>query len=295
MTTNSALFGDEQALANLGEIIDGTPETIDQNDGTLNKTSEDSKTFDDQIKDELAKIERRKRKSGCPDDIQLMAEEFQKTQNPVMWSKIQNRLYKPLLKFLMDRCPNAMLVEDAVMITFARAYEYMPNYDASKSKFSTWIWTIAYRQLLYDMKIERRIETVNISDNFHGEELTPENAGLYETKDSDQTEAAVDYYMVDRHEIQEESCDSIIKKIYDVSVCAINEIQNPLTRQVVESKIIHNMTIKEISVMLDMNQSNVKNHLYKGKREVIDQIMRDNAELYDLYLDAMHEKDLACG
>lgn len=292
------MFGNEHAISTLGEIVDGMPETIIENEGETHQTSTDSTTtFDDEIKDEMIRLQRRRRKSA-PDDVQIMAEEFQKTKKNELWTKLQDRLYRPLLKYITSMTPNDMLAEDACAITFARAYECIDTYDATKSKFSTWIWTIGYRQCLYDMKIERRIETVSMSGLNYVEEVTPENTGVYENTNGDAgtDELHIDYYMIDsKGNIDQNSCDTIIKKIYDVSLNAINDIQNPITKQVVESKIVHNMTIKEISVLMDMNQSNVKNHLYKGKREIVDSIRRDNADLYDLYLDAMHEKDLACG
>lgn len=288
------MFGDGHAISALGDLIDGMPKTIEKTDGEKLQTSDSTTdTFDDHVKNVVVKMERRQRKSA-PDDIQLMAESYQKTHDPRTWQHLQERLYKPLLKYLMTMTSNTFLAEDACAFTFVQAYKYIDEYDPSKSKFSTWVWTIGYRNLLYDMKIERRLETVSMNTLGYVEEVTTENEGSYDS-DSRSDEMSIDYYMVEDMKIEPMSCDTVIRKIYDVSINAINDIENPITKQVVESKIVNNMTIKEISIMMNMNQSNVKNHLYKGKQELAYTIKKENPDLYDLYLDAMYEKDLAAG
>jgi DNA-directed RNA polymerase specialized sigma24 family protein len=81
-----------------------------------------------------------------------------------------------------------------------------------------------------------------------------------------------------------------VDKLFDASLNAISSLKPALTQQVVTLKLIDNKTIAEISEMLSMTPSNVKNHLYKGKRMVAESIKnsKDTSEIYNTYIETNH-------
>lgn len=285
MSLNHALFGDEYAMSAIEQMISN-------NTGEIISDDNQPESFDEKVNDNVQKISRRKRKSS-PDDVQLIAEQYQKTKDVKLWLRLQERLYRPLLKYINGVTKNQMIAEDAVAQAWARANERIDEYDASKSKFSTWLWTISYRQCLYDMKIDARIDTISYDvEGFAEFDNTGDNY-IYGGA-SDNLPSSIDYYIIDNPktgQITEMNASDIIKKLYDVSVNVIAEIKNPVTKSVIEMKLIKDATIKDISEALDMNQSNVKNHLYKGKSELASKIKREYPDLYELYLDALVEAD----
>lgn len=246
-------------------------------------------------KDEEIKAERRLRKNK-KDEVQFRVERFKETKNLKDWKYITNRLTKPLIKFLHNYTSNSVLIEDTVAVTFARAYERIDEYDVLKSKFSTWIWMIAYRQCLYDIKMENRIPTVSldimdyIEIDSNGEEA---NNGDYANR-TDTTQSSIDYYIIDNQKtghILELNASDITRQLYDISINAIEHIDNPTTKEVIKLKIIEDITIREIGEKLQLNTSNVKNHLYKGKRELADSIKKEYPDLCELYLDVLYNND----
>lgn len=71
--------------------------------------------------------------------------------------------YEFLYKFLIKLTFNASLTEDLVQEAMVRAIEKFYLYDAAKSKFSTWLITIAQNLYLDHLRKNKRIQ-------FHGEE-----------------------------------------------------------------------------------------------------------------------------
>lgn len=71
--------------------------------------------------------------------------------------------YEFLYKFLIKLTFNASLAEDLVQEAMVRAIEKFYLYDAAKSKFSTWLITIAQNLYLDYLRKNKRIQ-------FHGEE-----------------------------------------------------------------------------------------------------------------------------
>ncbi len=60
--------------------------------------------------------------------------------------QLVGRFERRLLRFLAHRCSNRADAEDALQETFAKAFRNLDRYD-SRWRFSTWIFTIAIREL----------------------------------------------------------------------------------------------------------------------------------------------------
>ena len=84
--------------------------------------------------------------------------------------------------------------------------------------------------------------------------------------------------------------DDILQKMYDTSIAEIRNIGGP-AGTILEMKLVNDMKIREIGVALNMNESTVKNYLYKGKEDLANIMKTNHRDLYEMYLEANQDKD----
>lgn len=249
----------------------------------LTDSNEDANSildFDDAFYKNELKKQRQKRKNG-PDRVQILAEEYQKTKNPRLWTTIHNTLWKGLVAHCYQVTKNYAIAEDTAAEIMMRAFERIDEYNPEISKFSTWVWMMGFRQSLRDNVIESRhpfaiskiIENADISTVVCDEKRNQFGLDYY----GDMYEQDVD--------INEHLYEISVKTLYDTSINEIQNIKKDITREVLKMKLIDNCTIREIGIKLKLTESNVKNHLYQGKREIADKIKKNYPELYDTYVE----------
>ena len=83
----------------------------------------------------------------------------------------QDQLYR----FLLVRANSTADAEDVLQETFVAAFKYLPGY-RKKYRFSTWLFTIALRQLGRQHK--RTMESVDLPDSISCPQLGPEEQGI---------------------------------------------------------------------------------------------------------------------
>ena len=73
--------------------------------------------------------------------------------------------------------------------------------------------------------------------------------------------------------------------MYDTSIMEIDNLGGNYAK-ILRMKLVKDMKIREIANELGMNESTVKNYLYKGK-ETLEQIMKTKHKLlYEMFLEA---------
>ena len=86
------------------------------------------------------------------------------------------------------------------------------------------------------------------------------------------------------------SSDDITQRLYDASLMEIENIGGT-AGIILNMKLVQNMKIREIGEELHMNESTVKNYLYKGKEDLTQIMKKKHKGLYEMYLDSCAEKD----
>lgn len=301
MTFNYA--SNEESYVNSSDIIKNVVDAQDDYCSDTDNTSDDitpeelspieklaSFEFDLAIAEEQLKESRRKR-NGNVDQVQLWAEEFKRTHDIKYWEKIQKKLWPGLVAHCYKVVKNRELAEDVASVILMRAYERIDSYDIMKAKFGTWVWCIGFRQACRDLVLERR-QPVALS-TICGSDDSLENYVLgTATSDPDYSpydDSSIGGAFSDINAVEVEY-ESSSHKLYDASINAIQSLKPELTRQVVTLKLLENKTIAQISEELSLTPSNVKNHLYRGKRMVAEKIKTDKttSEIYNSYLETSH-------
>lgn len=205
-----------------------------------------------------------------------------------VWTRYQPGLKKYAYNFLKDY--DAAL--DAVIQTFANAWEKRDTFDKEKGAYSTWLYKICFnvclgvlnkkkKDKIYDQDLSECYDSVFNSVEAQSMVMNPEE----------------NFIVTNANNVNMYSKEEILKKMYDVSVLEIENLPKKL-RSIVYDKLVgdpekmEGMKIKDIAEKYNMNPSNVKNRLYEGKRILSEAIKEKYGDLYNMYLDVMHEKSI---
>lgn len=166
---------------------------------------------------------------------------------------------------------------DIACQTFTRAWEFREKYDYTKAKFSTWLYTICRNLCLGEINRKKKDNYVpqDISDIFDSA-LLPSSAAM--STDSTQ-------YIVEHGDIVANTSSDIMTKMFDASLVEIDNLGGTYAT-ILKMKLLEGKKIREIADTLDMNESTVKNYLYKGKEAIADAMRSKHKVLYEMYMDA---------
>lgn len=169
------------------------------------------------------------------------------------------------------------LAADMACQTFTRAWEFRDRYDMEKAKFSTWLYTICRNLCLGELNRKKKNNIVpnDISDMFDSAML---NSSVAMSTDSTQ-------YTMEGGSLTANSVDDLAVKMYDTSLMEIDKLGGNYTK-ILRMKLVDDMKIREIADELGMNESTVKNYLYKGKMTVEEIMKTKHKDLYEMYLEA---------
>ena len=169
------------------------------------------------------------------------------------------------------------LAADMACQTFTRAWEFRDRYDMGKAKFSTWLYTICRNLCLGELNRKKKDNIVpnDISDMFDSAML---NSSVAMSTDSTQ-------YTMEGGSLTANSVDDLAVKMYDTSLMEIDKLGGNYTK-ILRMKLVDDMKIREIADELGMNESTVKNYLYKGKMTVEEIMKTKHKGLYEMYLEA---------
>lgn len=206
------------------------------------------------------------------------------------FNKLWTRYAPGLKRYAYNLLKDNDSAEDAVIQTFTNAWDKRDLYDKSKGAYSTWLYKICFNVCLGVLNKKTK-------DNLYDQDLSECYDSVFNNEAAQSLVSAPEdnFIVKDANNVNVISKEEVIKKMVDVSV---NEIENlpEKVRGIVYDKLIgdketyNGMKIKDIAEKYNMHQSNVKNMLYKGKRILLDNIMKKYNDLYNMYLDVMNEK-----
>lgn len=228
-------------------------------------------------------VKKRKRAKKPQNEIdQEMVNEFLNNPTHDNFNKLWVRFYYGVKSYAFKFMHNAEMADEIACVTFTRGWEYKDMYDPTKSNFSTWLYTICKNLCLaelYKIKKDNYVPQ-DISEIYDSEKLSN---NICTTEDNTQ-------YTVEDNTIITNSPDEITTKIYNTSIMEIKNLGGTYTK-ILTMKLIDDMKIREISEELDMNESTVKNYLYKGKEMLNDILKTKHHTLYEMYIDSCTAND----
>lgn len=259
--------------------INGVPDSIIDELVTDNPEFEDLINIDDtSVNNSNITIDtKKKRKKRAQSEIdQELVMIFVNNPTHENFNKLWERFYYGVKSYAYKFMRNTEMADEIACITFTRGWEYRHMYNPEKSNFSTWLYTICRNLCLAELyKIKKdNYFPQDISDIYDSEKLSN---NIITTSNNNQ-------YTVSHGQVEVSTPDDITQQIYNTSVMEINNLGGNYTK-VLRMKLIDDKKIREIAAELDMNESNVKNYLYKGK-EMLNNIMKKkHKSLYEMYVD----------
>ena len=112
-------------------------------------------------------------------DINELAVIYKKTKNIRDFNNLYDNCNRYLINFLNQKFYNSLSpieIEDVATDTMVKSYEKMDTFNPEKASFKTWVSIIARNLALYQIKINKRIQT----DNYYEIDWIPEEADSQE-------------------------------------------------------------------------------------------------------------------
>ena len=245
---------------------------------------------DEEIQESLKLAEKEERKAGRKKTAtsikaDKIVNDFLADRSDQNWKALQEFFWYGIKQFAEKYIEDPDDAYDMVIETFINAHQNIDSYDSNKAKFSTWLWTICRNNCLGFNKRKARINIVNndLSEIYDSE---------LEKASYRQNNSEFENGIFDGSEFTSKSFSEIIKSLYDVSVAEMDGIPG-IGGQILHMKLVDNMKIREIAVELSMNESTVKNYLYRGKENLKRILSINHKDLVDTYKDMNDASDTA--
>lgn len=245
---------------------------------------------DEEIQESLelaAKEEKRvgRKKTATSTKADKIVSDFLADRSDQNWKVLQEFFWYGIKQFAEKYIEDPDDAYDMVIETFINAHQNIDKYDPNKAKFSTWLWTICRNNCLGFNKRKARINIIanDISEIYDSE---------LEKASYRQNNSEFENGIFNGSEFTSKSFSEIIKSLYDVSVSEMDGISG-IGGQILHMKLVDNMKIREIAVELSMNESTVKNYLYRGKENLKRILSINHKDLVDTYKDMNNASDTA--
>lgn len=282
--TSEFIDAAESSIISIDNIIDeiDVPEECAEfsMENVMHELEDELFNPDDSSVNNASKRKRIKKSQGEID--QELVKNF--TDNPTHenFNKLWERFYYGIKSYAYKFMRNAEMADEIACVTFTRGWEYHDMYDPEKSNFSTWLYTICKNLCLAELyKIKKdNYFPQDISEIYDSEKLSN---NIVTVSDKNQ-------YTVEDNELVCNTPDEITQKIYNTSIMEINNLGGNYTK-ILTMKLVDDKKIREISDELDMNESTVKNYLYKGKEMLEDIMKTKHHTLYEMYIDICSSND----
>jgi len=172
----------------------------------------------------------------------------QKPQNS--FEAIYKDTYNDVLKFVIFKCHNLDDVNDIVQETYIELFKMMNKQDIEDAK--SYIIGIAKNKLKKHYSVINKIKTIFISSSIDDEEIS---------------NIAQSNFNLENH---------VFTKITKEEIWHYLRNKNPLIAKIFYLYYGEDITIKEIAKELKLNESTVKNHLYRTLKELNKLFGKDN-------------------
>lgn len=244
---------------------------------------------DEEIQESIKLAEKAAKKAGRPKKIiniqaDSIVNAFLTNKTSENWTAVQEFFWYGIKQFAFGYVKNNDDAYDMTIETFINAYEKIETYDPNKAKFSTWLWTICRNNCLTFKKAKAKLNIVNndLSDIYDSELV-----GQSYVQNLSEFENGV----FNGAEFNQSDFSDITKQLYDVSISEMIHIPG-IGGQILHMKLVEGKKIREIAVELSMNESTVKNYLYRGKENLKRILTINHKELVDTYIDINGAFDL---
>ena len=167
--------------------------------------------------------------------------------NETAFVELYNEFFPVVYKFLLSKCRNGEMADEAVSRTFLNMYAHLAEYDEKRGAFSTWLFRIAVNCAKDAVRSAARRPATSLS--FAGEE---DEDGAAEWDIPVTSGDTVPEDAVERQELIQ-----AVRR----AVEALPDDQ----RQVVILRDLHGLPYQEISAMLGVELGTVKSRLNRGR------------------------------
>jgi len=259
---------------NIDKLTDEDFDQLEKADIDENEVSEAMNSIDVSTNETAKKLQ----KSGKKTMAQMADEvvnNYIADRSDKNWTVIQEFFWYGIKKWAYHYTNSLDDADDMTIETFEIAHEKFDTFDPKKGRFSTWLFTCCRNNCLGFLKKKAKMPTINkdISDIY---DSTLMSSAYAQSIDDDDYKLTTDGTMdiVDPHDV--------IQQMYNVS---INEMQRfrGLPKTIMEMKLLEDKKIREIADELNMNESTVKNHLYRSLKDLETIIKRRYTDLYESY------------
>jgi len=196
--------------------------------------------------------------------IQNIALDFLQNKNNKTFSDLINRLRPGLLSFAYKYVKDSDLAKEVVSQTFIVIWEKIDQYNP-KFNFSTWVYAIAKNESLGI--IRTRNKNLSFDRYMHNHSRLIQMYNPVFTMNT---------------EVMGPSGEELTQKLFDASLSAINELDEPY-RSVMIEREINQKQLNDIADDLGMNLSTVKTRLRKGRKDVAEILYKKYPDAVDAY------------
>ena len=239
---------------------------------------------DEEIQESIQKAEKKagRKKTATSIKAETLINNFLADKNDDNWKALQEFFWYGIKQFAEKYMEDKDDAYDMTIETFINAYNNIDTYDPNKAKFSTWLWTICRNNCLGFNKRKARLNIVrNDLSEIYDSEL--------EKSSYRQNHSEFENAVFIGNTCSQTSLSNIAKELYDVSVTEMSNISG-VGGQILHMKLVDNMKIREIAKELSMNESTVKNYLYRGKENLKRILTINHRDLVDTYIDMLAAK-----
>lgn len=164
-------------------------------------------------------------------------------------------LIYPKLKYYIWRfCKNDIDTEEALQWTLKKIFKNVSQFDYTKGRFTTWIYTIARNETLFYLHQLKKTTHYSIDTTY----------AIYDTSD-DFSEERANFNDID--------------DIYNTAIIEINAISDPLLKNIAIDKMINGKKVKQIALDYSINENTVKTKLRKIRADIKSTVLKKNPQL----------------
>jgi RNA polymerase sigma factor (sigma-70 family) len=249
--------------------------------------SNDENSFDDDVDDINHNSD------GCAtynfEHVVDLAMIFAKSRSDIDFTKLYNvikkRLYSHIKKIVGTNPDDVNTVLDNTMIVI---YFNIDKYNPTKSKFHTWMYTIARNEAIDYMRREEirngnivstdfsdlYDSSILIDDNVYGDSTEPLS---YVTED----EGFVDIVYDNKLNCTIYTKDLVVDTFFNLVDDAIEKLPSA-NQKILEERLFLNKKINDVAIVLGFNSRRVKRYYTNGKKFIREYIKDSNPHVYEL-------------
>jgi len=168
------------------------------------------------------------------------------------FSFFYEKYYPKLIYYTQKFCTDQQKAEDVTTDAFMDALDKIDSYDKEKAQFSTWLFRIARNLMLQEIKVQRKL--LSIDNEFDDEGTTLKDFLISEEYDYSSYE--------------------LVTKKSEILKEQIKKLKEPY-KQVIKMREIEGMKYQEIADTLNINLSTIKSRIKKSREMLIKQSKKD--------------------